>query len=258
MSSAIELANVRSDETDAQWAAKVETRSRDVELVIQQYGFAFQQLLDDFYANALSISQSAAIANEQTSNLSSKLGELTIGMDHRLEQMTEMNSQVDDVSGKMKLIHEVTNKTHEAAQTVDKLVGGPLGSILNACARLKGFIEGFGTFVGWFCVVFFVTGLSMVQFVSWFWAVFDATFVAFFLATFFAYVHSPIAYVRVVLAHHPKFFSPVYWSVLAVMIVAIILWEGAKRIFKHLFQSSEADYELRLPVDEYEGMDGKF
>lgn len=257
LGSSIQLANSRTDESDAQWVAKLQTTFDVFEVALEKQKYAVQQVLDSFHAGVYDVTKSVEIANSQTSVLASKLDQVTLGLEIPIRQIASLTTGAQDLSEIQRLTFEASIKTLETMEEAQDLAASLFNIGELFWTWLRSALGKWCMFCA-YSVVIFIAALSVL------WNVFPplltlaiAGFFAVVFSATFAWVQSPATFVWSILAHHPKFFSPVIWSVLTSVGFGVFLGEGVKQIYRRLFRSKESGYELRLPENECEVLGGK-
>lgn len=250
VSSALELATARSGETEVEWAARLETLRQNLDLFQERYDYSIQQMMDTVHAGAFSMSQSVNEANDWTSDLAGKLAELTTGLDLPLGKVNDLNAGLDEMATKQNLTTEAINKTHEAAQATQELIGGVTVYVKTLHGFFHGALSVFGSFSIYFTIIFLAVFVCMWRYVSHFWAPGVAVGIALYLSATFVWIHSPIEFAKTVLDHHPVFFMSPYWSMLIVGSFAIALYKAIEAVYGRICGFPDAGYEFQLPRDE--------
>lgn len=257
LSSAIEVAKKRSEQTDVQLAAQVETHQQNLDLLHDKSGFAMQKMMEAFHSYALNVSQSVEIANSQTSILARKIEDVTFGLDAPIRQLAEVKSAVNEVADTVLLMQTTSNETLVALEKTAEFAGGFLSTMEAMISRIAYYFYNISTLAFYFLAVFTATFIFWAHNISRSWAFSAAAIIASYLSFIFTTIHSPVAYAYTILSNHPVIFSPAIWSVLVSIATGILLGEAARRIYHCFVSATNVDYQSRLPVDEHEAMDSK-
>lgn len=246
---AMEAAKAQSEQTGVQLASQAETQQQALDLFQQRSGFAIQEMVAAFHSHALQVSQSVEVANHQTSILVGKIADVSVGLDAPLQKIAYVNSGLDEASVKVQLMKENSDAALESLVESKEIAGG----LLSTLKALWKWSENFGLLGVYFVGTYLAALICWGCFISRYWASTAAFPIAIYLSVFFVYIHSPGAFVRSVIAHHPVIFSPVIWSVLTSFATGILLWEIARWACRSISRgTNDDDYQLRLPINQYE------
>ncbi|SMQ49641.1 unnamed protein product [Zymoseptoria tritici ST99CH_3D7] len=268
----IEQTTSLSAQSTVQHAAELENIRHDFEQFRERFGFQNQQLLDDFHSKVFAAFQSVDVANDRTSDLASRLGEIYVGLDAPLTKIGILNTQADnlvltqqDLSDNIVELKTVSQSTLEQMQTVESSVRDMAGFLAKTIDLIKDnwfmnsavtFLSQAGTFLIWsgaMCATYFIL-FCVVLGMPWPIATVAALVCGVYMGSVFTFVHSPVTFAKSVYQQFPDFFITKELSILVVAMGASALTWGLIRVWDKvtgrrapkgvlLGEDSEGDWE---------------